>query len=114
MDIIPGLKNQSFSKDHMNAMYEIWKNKDNILDNKRVKKSSITNNNSIKNLLSNGYIEDSGSFYKVTEKGSNAIKKMILSDEKSTFENSMKRTSSVLNLSNSGWYSFYKNKWLKK
>ena len=114
MDIIPGLRGNSFSKDHMSVMYEIWKNQENILDNKRIKKSSFTNNDKIKNLISNGYIEDAGSFYRVTNKGSDAIKKMILSNEKSTFENGMKRTAQLNSFLNDNWYSLYKNKWLKK
>lgn len=114
MDIIPGLRGNSFSKDHMSVIYEIWKNQENILDNKRIKKSSFTNNDKIKKLISNGYIEDAGSFYRVTSKGSDAIKKMILSNEKSTFENGMKRTAQLNSFLNENWYSLYKNKWLKK
>lgn len=122
LDIMPGISQKIHSKADMDALYNIWGDSSS-LGNKRIKKSEVVNKYNVKKLIDNGYIVDKTSYFSITQKGCDAIKKMILGDQRSSFDKDLVRTASVINLSNNddnnikhekNWYSYYKNLCRKK
>ncbi len=104
VDIIPLLNKSKVQKslEDGNALYDIW-NSFSKTSNMKFSKPANCDNNQIKKLEKSGLIADYGNEIKITEKGANLIKVMILNDKTSTLD---KKSS---NLSRIGWYKRIKN-----
>lgn len=69
-----------------NVLFDIWKNKNNQIAKTIFKKPVTISNTEIENLQKEGLIEMISDKIKITAKGSEIIKVMILGDERSIFE----------------------------
>lgn len=84
------------------TLLAMWEKSDNAERRKVIKPANVSSKE-IKQLESAGLIEDQGKYIKITEKGAETIKVMILNDN--TFALSKKASSFV----KPGWYQKLKN-----
>lgn len=91
-------KNDAASK----SFYDIWQ-KIGKTDNRKFVKPATCDSNTIKTLVTAGFIEDQGRYIKITDKGAHSLRVMILDDNSFALE---KKASSQKIL---GWYNNLKN-----
>lgn len=84
------------------SLFSMWDGSNKLSSRKIVKPSNLSATE-IKKMESAGLVQDEGKYIKITEKGAEAIKVMILNDN--TFALSKKASSS----SKLGWYQKLKN-----
>lgn len=68
------------------ALFALWKNESNIINDKTLKRPTTFPIEDIKLMQSEGLIKHVGEKIEITSKGADVIKTMILGDDKSAFE----------------------------
>lgn len=106
-------KNDSSNKN----LYDMWSGTSKCANRKILKPMNLSSSD-VKKMVSSGLIEEQGNYIKITEKGEQAIKVMVLNDDsfalsesfskKSSSENNLFKKASV-SKENKGWYSKLKN-----
>jgi predicted transcriptional regulator len=84
-----------------NQLYSMWSGNNKIANRKILKPANLEATN-LKKMLEAGYVEDQGKYLKITEKGAQTLKVLILNDN--VFEMSKKSSAD-----RSGWYLRLKN-----
>jgi DNA topoisomerase IA len=106
LQIMPSLQNIQSSLPKNDAtsksFYDIWQ-KIGKTDNRKFAKPATCDSGTIKTLVTAGYIEDQGKYIKITDKGAQSLKVMILNDD--YFALSKKASTNKI----IGWYRNLKN-----
>ena len=94
-DAIPDLQHFTFlikpgpsSDPNVRALYDIWSNVENKIADRKFLRPPAMSRSEVSKLESSGLVEIHGRYLKVTSKGADAIKSMILHSEKSSFNKS--------------------------
>ena len=70
----------------VNALYSIWKNPKNKIGNRIYKRPTDIKQSDLDDLVSSGLVSKAHNGLKITNKGSNIIRTMILGDDRSSYE----------------------------
>jgi hypothetical protein len=84
-----------------NHLYSMWSGSEKVA-NRRFPRPSNLDPKTLKKIIEAGYVEEQGNHLKITEKGAQTLKVLILNDN--TFELSKKASADI-----SGWYKRLKN-----
>ncbi|MFW6172829.1 MAG: hypothetical protein ACOC5T_03720 [Elusimicrobiota bacterium] len=90
LDIMPGLGN--IKRDNIvehgtaEALFDVWKNSNNKVSNKIYKKPNTISDNMLDKMKKEGLVKQMGDKLRITQKGSEIIKTMILGDDRSSFD----------------------------
>lgn len=68
------------------ALMSLWKNEKNIMGNKKLKRPANLSSDDLQLMEKENLVQDKGDFLEITSKGEQALKTMILGDERSVFE----------------------------
>lgn len=92
IDVMPDLNrrinnfNNGINDNHANVLFSIWENENKKIGNKTFKKPEEVDIKVVESLERSGLIKKIGDSLKITQKGSDVIKTMILGDDKSAFD----------------------------
>jgi hypothetical protein len=121
LDVIPSLKGLQIrvNKDRNNSqartLLALWDSEENKIADRQYRRPSNMTQDDIRTLISSGYVVEHGSQLKITNKGSQTIKQMILQDQSSSFDKKSSCSSACFiktasktevseNLSTVNWY----------
>lgn len=95
MDAMPELGNMrimvnpgSANNPTAQALYSMWSDMENKISDRKFVRPPKLSQGEVSKMESSGLVEIQGKYLKVTAKGANAIKEIILNTEKSSFEKS--------------------------
>lgn len=109
-DVMPSLKDITFvrsnpSSAYAKQLYALWNDETNKIAERQFRKPLNMSNEDLKTLTSAGLVVEHGGNIKITQKGSEIIKQMILQDQSSAFDNGLSKTASVNKYASFGsWY----------
>jgi len=79
-------RNDILDPKSVQVLYNIWKNPNNKIGNKVYKQPKNISQGDLDSLISYGLMQRAANGFKITNKGSNIIKTMILGDDRSSYE----------------------------
>ena len=87
VDRMPGLlAGKSASAEKAELLYNLWKDSKNKVSERVYRKPMNVKSSELKSLESDGFVKTLGDKVKITSKGDEVIKKMVLGDDRSSFE----------------------------
>lgn len=122
-DIIPSIKglqirvNRDGNNSQARTLLALWDNEENKIADRQYRRPVNMSVDDIRTLVSSGYIVEHGNHLKITHKGSQTIKNLILQDQSSSFDKKASCSSGYCkmaskkeerNLPMSNWYKSFK------
>jgi hypothetical protein len=120
-DMVPELQHFTFlvrpdpvSDPNAKALYEVWSDVENKIADRKFVRPPTMSQSQIAKLESSGLVEIQGKYLKVTSKGAEAIKSIILQTEKSAFNKSASQNIKLIKEASRKNVEVYKNNWYSR
>lgn len=116
-------KNNYVNQELADKLFEIWKDDRNMVSSDVYRRPMTLSKKDVDGLSKDGLIQEHGSKIKITKKGKEILKVMVLGDERSVFEDdgsninhheALAHTKTPMSKSAKKMAQYYENQWFKR